>query len=345
MFEWLEIRDFRGVDLLRIEGLRRVNVFVGANGSGKSTVLEALAALCAGANAEMPLILNARRGIPYVTEAPSLATLFRDPVPGRDTPPEFRIDAGPLEEAAMITLRVRGRQRSGPSLDDRGGAIAGVTKLVGLEVECAIPDRHQRWSHVWQEGEADDSGPVPRSHSYYPMGRPTDPRNLAELVAAASERRFRQRVVKLLAAYVPGLTDLEVRPVGQGIAVFAVFEVGPARPIESLGGGALGMATCLLMCAFCAGGCLLVDELDTGLHRSVMADFLATLHSATADFSTQLLATTHSEEFLSYMADAFAAEPQALMVFRLERDEAGHRVVPIEHGALRTLMNVGLELR
>ena len=42
-FKNIEIRNFRGIDHLEIDDFSRVNVFLGQNNSGKSTVLEAIA--------------------------------------------------------------------------------------------------------------------------------------------------------------------------------------------------------------------------------------------------------------------------------------------------------------
>ncbi len=48
----LEIKGLRGIREGRIEGLRALTIFVGPNGCGKSTVLEAAGVVCAGGNAE-----------------------------------------------------------------------------------------------------------------------------------------------------------------------------------------------------------------------------------------------------------------------------------------------------
>ena len=42
-FKSIEIKNFRGIDHLKVDDFSRVNVFLGQNNSGKSTVLEAIA--------------------------------------------------------------------------------------------------------------------------------------------------------------------------------------------------------------------------------------------------------------------------------------------------------------
>lgn len=41
-FKNIEIKNFRGIDHLAIDDLSRVNVFLGQNGSGKTSILEAI---------------------------------------------------------------------------------------------------------------------------------------------------------------------------------------------------------------------------------------------------------------------------------------------------------------
>lgn len=54
-FDEIEIRDFRGFDYLKLDGLNRMNVFVGANNVGKTSMLEAIFLLSGMSN---PQILN-----------------------------------------------------------------------------------------------------------------------------------------------------------------------------------------------------------------------------------------------------------------------------------------------
>ena len=60
-FKNIQIDNFRGIDHLKIDDFSRVNVFLGQNGSGKSTVLEAILLLAGMSNPDLPLSLNKAR--------------------------------------------------------------------------------------------------------------------------------------------------------------------------------------------------------------------------------------------------------------------------------------------
>ena len=91
MLTELQIENFRSIRSLRLDGLGRINILGGRNGSGKSTVLEAVELLVT----PKPLVAafqNARRGLEVlpsqntaqgsVVEEPWLA-LFNDFIPGK----------------------------------------------------------------------------------------------------------------------------------------------------------------------------------------------------------------------------------------------------------------------
>ncbi len=65
MFDSLHIRGFRAFEDLQLTGLGRVNLLVGKNNVGKTTVLEAIKIRCAGTGAvwELRGLLDARQEV------------------------------------------------------------------------------------------------------------------------------------------------------------------------------------------------------------------------------------------------------------------------------------------
>ena len=60
-FKNIEIKNFRGINYLKIEDFSRVNVFLGQNSSGKSSVLECLLLMMGMSNPDLPQALNRLR--------------------------------------------------------------------------------------------------------------------------------------------------------------------------------------------------------------------------------------------------------------------------------------------
>ena len=62
MYSSLSVKNFRGIGSLRMENLQRVNLIVGRNNAGKSTLLESLFLLGSAANASTSFTVGNLRG-------------------------------------------------------------------------------------------------------------------------------------------------------------------------------------------------------------------------------------------------------------------------------------------
>lgn len=62
MYNKIIINGLRGLKYVEIDDFKRVNLFVGNNNSGKTTILESLFLLINPSNAELPLKINRFRG-------------------------------------------------------------------------------------------------------------------------------------------------------------------------------------------------------------------------------------------------------------------------------------------
>ena len=76
-FKNIEIKNFRGIDHLKIDDFSRVNVFLGQNSSGKSSVLECLFLMMGMSNPNLPQNINSFRSRNYSSFA-DLGYLFHN---------------------------------------------------------------------------------------------------------------------------------------------------------------------------------------------------------------------------------------------------------------------------
>ena len=77
-FKNIEIQNFRGIDQLKVDDFSRVNVFLGQNNSGKSTVLEAIHMLGEISNPEMLQNLNLIRTKNFYPTFSDVSYLFHN---------------------------------------------------------------------------------------------------------------------------------------------------------------------------------------------------------------------------------------------------------------------------
>jgi hypothetical protein len=73
-------------------------------------------------------------------------------------------------------------------------------------------------------------------------------------------------------------------------------------PIGSFGDGMWRLLAMAIAISQCRGGVLLVDEIDTGLHYSVLPDMWRLIMESARDLDVQVFATTHSSDCIAALA-------------------------------------------
>jgi hypothetical protein len=94
------------------------------------------------------------------------------------------------------------------------------------------------------------------------------------------------------------------------------------------------------------GGCLLVDEIDTGLHYSVMADMWKLVVETARSNDIQVFSTTHSWDCEKGLAVLCEREPQLMQHVAIHKiDRTLQQSVPFASEKLVRAVQGGIELR
>lgn len=334
MLPSLTIEGFRAFRRLEVPRLGRVNLVVGSNNVGKTSLLEALTLFTAG-----PQIGDVLDGIlinrgEFSTEragTPRDIDLLRvfNRSQGAEHHHSLQIRGGDRE----IFIR---RAWALPSNDgdyvlgNRAGrfhivadAVApGLNALEVLEVklEGAPPfplllngafDLPTGWEE--QAEKAATKG------CYVPATglSESESAHLWDLVVVQGEEDFLVEVMQVIAPEVGRVffieaTDMRVpfiRRAGQRTA----------EPLHSLGGGMRRLLDLALGLVDARGGLLLVDEIENGIHYSVQSDLWSLVFEAAARLDVQVFATTHSWDCIEAFQQAAAAHPATGELIRLHR--------------------------
>ena len=115
-------------------------------------------------------------------------------------------------------------------------------------------------------------------------------------------------------------------------------------PLAMMGEGMTRLARLVLAIATAPNGLVLVDEIETGFHHTVMFDVWRTVDEAAKQFDTQIVATTHSYECVQ-AAHAALGDGDGFLLHRLEVSEAGNRCVTYQPESIDAAMRHELEVR
>ena len=116
--------------------------------------------------------------------------------------------------------------------------------------------------------------------------------------------------------------------------------------MSQMGVGMVRLRSLVLEIENAAGGVVLVDEIENGLHYSVMGRVWEALAAAARQSDTQIFATTHSFECIRAAHEAFLAKDKYdFRLHRLERNDSGIRAVTYDSKMLSAAMASDFEVR
>ncbi|WP_165227098.1 AAA family ATPase [Aquisphaera insulae] len=357
MLTKLSIERFRGLRKLEIESLDRINLFLGRNNVGKSAILEALFLLAGPTNPELPLRLSALRGIEQIRFDPDemWGWLFY----------ERKIDSSIIlknivDGSKRCQLTISLKERSGISGQAEkkrpvfGGQVAFSATSASLgpaELTLAYQEGSQKPA-VSRAFFKEDGIGFERAKGYtfpnsvFLIARGGYAPENSERFSRLAEVDDEDSVIEPLKVLEPRLKRLAVLVTAGGPMIHGDIGIGRMVPVPLMGEGIGRLITILLAISFCEGGLVLVDEIESGFHYSVMPRVWSAIAKAARDNDVQIFATTHSFECLraghEAMADSGAAD---FGIHRLDRIDGEVEAVQFDDDMIQTALSAGLELR
>ena len=376
LFDNLEIRQFRAFDYIKIDQLGHINLILGKNNVGKSTLLEAL-------------WLYANLGSPDV---------IRDILEGRDEPGEVR--HGNMAEPTVWSLFY------GHPLLERISSSIQIGRI-------GAPDSALTLSITWlrkateKEKSSDSSNPYiysggePYVEIEQPSASGTDGAVPALVVKYGSMRRLlrlddpyddlcrlwnlqtrsnRDLMTPCILIGPGGLEDLELQALWEKVVLsdskrdvieamriiapetddFALLhqQTGAASirlrvtdkdepvPLKIMGDGMNRLFGIGLALACAKDGILLVDEVENGIHWSALPDVWKFIVKVAKRLKVQVFATTHSNDCLRAFQVGTKDDPEMEGVaVRIERKNGEFGAEIFDESRLAVIVKEAIEIR
>ncbi|MDE0022799.1 MAG: AAA family ATPase [Spirochaetaceae bacterium] len=348
MLKNLCIRNYRSIHELRIEQLSRINLISGENNSGKTTLLEAVLMLSSGHPEIMlhPFVLRGMTSSNLPANAiPSIywAQVFPEHDPGSSI---IRISAdhnsiGPLGLTVSLAPDDIVRKTVGTSGDASTGDAFRMATLLASIV---------RGDETWERGIQSTEDEIRIQKRTQPVLFPAfevstssgDPKNDATCLDLVKRQKQGHRVVEALNIIHQSLKSLEVISATGEPMIWADVGYSELVPLPTVGEGMIRICRLAMGMVIARGGTLLIDEIENGIHHTMIADLWHFIYRTARDLDVQVFATTHSYECLQAAQDVHSDD---LMLHRLEVGDAGHRCITVHPEQLETAVLHNLEVR
>ena len=354
MFERINVRNYRGFGDVTVGGLGRINLVAGRNNAGKTALLEAVWLLCGAANARMAINSRVvRLGRPVrlfrpLAEQPSgtAETYWKPLFHGLDTGRSLTV-SGRHASIGDMNLEIAWEKSRKTEVSRTEGNGAALEKgPYSLNFTYTDPKAGRIESEA---RETTDKFEFDQKHDYLPF-------DVAILMPGSGDvrddavRLGQLRKQKLGAGFLDALRVIEPRlehaedNASSGVPMIHV-DIGlpELAPLPVMGAGMTHLARIILAITSVGGGVVLVDEIENGLHHSVLPEVWRVVGEAVERSDVQMFATTHSFECIEAAREALGEE--GFRLHRLEAGGSGARCVTYEPDEVDTAIRHVMELR
>ena len=372
------IDGFRGLRKLRLDDLGLFNILVGANNSGKTSVLEALSILCNPLEPFEWISMVRRRDFGQLDETRIQSLRWCFPQSGQLADPKTMFEGEctmscdgrfPLRRLRVTYRDILGEP--GPKEVDHEESIAGLEEdeiddiqpRRGAEITHFIRADHQStyWPFQPKALEAYHDRPITievwenerifkqryRTHINYMQTETLTPYSYqinpvqVRYQSLAVFDSGKDAILDLVRAFDSEVDDIKIASFrGARPAIYLNHRrLGPA-PLSVFGDGLRRVV--LLAGAIPTlkdGGILFIDEFDTGIHVSALKRVAAWLMTSARDLGVQIVATTHSLEAIDAIALSTQDQIDDLVTFHLDQTEQETRTKRIYYYSAKSCPN------
>lgn len=370
LLDSLEIKGYRCFEHLTIEKLGRVNLIVGKNNVGKTALLEALWIYSRRGNIRTLLdLLFSRDELPVYLERTSplqngsirfqkedlmseAGNLFFGR-PKLDANSKKLISIASKHNSLNVNTTRMVNEDGSPTDDFSIFESIWKVRPFGLIIVSSLEENGEEKRAEFYSFENLQSlmlEPPPENiPSNFIKSRVLENETLVRYWDDALKNGLEEKAVHFLQLIEPKIEYINFVGTSENSGLrYPIASNGSSSKrvtLKSYGEGMSRLLGISLALVQCQNGILIIDEIESGLHYSVLPDVWKLIFKTAKELNIQVFASTHSKDCIEAFSDAAEESPEDGMLIRLERQ--GERIIAktIEENRLELAMEHGVEVR
>jgi hypothetical protein len=309
MYSRISIKNFRGIESLEVDSLRRSNLIVGRNNSGKTTFLEALFLLGGATDPRLPATLGELRGQSGAENHPD--PVWRSLCRNLDTRTPVSVVGQWENEEQERSLRIQPVEVSSPHdpygrlpRSDVGVAVASQSSALSI---LELRYKNARGEEVQTTATFNSmSGELCVNSQNRSDFIPTtllsargyaSPARDAHQFSSLLKKKQDKDIIDALRIIEPSLQRIEILSEPGGPSIYLDLGLDALAPLAVCGEGMVRLFSIILELIASRNGVLLIDEIDNSLHYRVMPTFWKLLADLVERHNVQVFGTTHNDDY------------------------------------------------
>lgn len=315
-----EAVHYRGIDGVSLPCLTRANLITGMNGTGKTALLEAMWLFLRRFESALLWDSNVQRSGSDVFNPVSELSNDGVELGGTEAGSHHSWRAA-FERVSETFLPLTAPGRVDKSLPiPIGGKLR--TWFDGSQIAGTFGS--VRYTPAGAVGLQSPEPPTPRPNCVIEGTRwqLETPDEYMQRYSDMVREGHKRDLINAMNLVLPVITDIEIlTDMARESYLSATTTDGYQRPLMDFGGGAIRLLRLYLSFFAARKGVVLVDEVENGIHYSIMATLWGHAQRWMHEWDVQFVATTHSAECIDAAMEAFADNPEDLSIHKLFKNE------------------------
>lgn len=357
-FTSVHINGFRGIKTLDLKSLGNINLFLGQNNSGKTSVLEAIFLLSGVSNPKLALNIDGFRDLGH-NEGDDFRFIYYSLDYGSSLKIQGNLEDPEQERSVNIDplLQVRGSDSVENNIKTIDIDTGDFKEAIGLRYRFSIKERHKQKSDFEAQLIYDSDT---RNFRTIEAKKYKEKLFGVYLSSKVSLRTIHSRLEKLIVEkrkkeVVDALrliddSIIDIVPLGN---YMIYFDVGINRlmPANIMGDGIIKMLNVVTTIYDARNGVVFIDEVDNGLHFKALNSLWETILKFSNQYNTQIFLTTHSKECIEHLTkildkEEFKTFKDKVKLHTISRNKKGNvNSYQYDYDEFTHAVNSGNELR
>lgn len=357
----ISIESFRGIEGLDLDNLGHINIFVGKNNSGKTSILEAIFLLIGSSNPQVTNTLNALRKI-NLTESSQFRFIFNKLNFENDVHIKSVFDEKNQHRSIKITpfygpyVSSSGGQIQNPGQINGTSTNSTAAFVTGLNFITEINEQHDKVKEynsriIFENGIFNFTIDPNYKENALGLYIPSE-YNYIDLYTKLDfiiQGKHKNKLIKYLRLIDDSIVDISL-----GNLNMIYVDIGlPDRliPLNMLGDGMVKILVIIANIFNLRDCVVLIDEIENGLHFSALSVLWKAVIDGITENNIQLFITTHSYEALKDLSkilkeDKYISIQKKVKSFKVQKLKNGTtKSYPYNFGELEYSLDQEIEIR
>ena len=364
MYKSFNIENFRCFSELTLKPLERINLIAGKNNIGKTALLEALWMHHGYQNPELGIRVDGFRGLGPFKEDEMMSSIFRD----FDQQKQIVLaSTNTQNRKARLTITRKEERKITVPVDmeqykqRRGRKLPSNNSEIDMSVSTGKSKPEIIFEYTPHKGGTREAKAYfangdlqfeqgtklePSIGIYLASNHVENPKVIAERFGNLEVNKAENDIIQMLQIIAPDLNRLAVRLIAGIPTIYADIGIEKMIPLPLMGDGITRLLRIALAITDASKGIVLIDEIENGLHYTVMKNVWKAIAYIARKYSSQVFATTHSRECIQAAHEAFTEEKKYdFLLHRLELLKGRFNNVVYDQEALEAAVKAKFEVR